>query len=146
MDEHQAALNELERLRVSGALSDEEYQSRRSEVLKRRADAAKPWRYLFYGMVAVPVLFVGGCFALLAFAPEDDGNSGGAALVACHNSVKAQLRSPGTAKFNDDSMTEVGERWVIRGSVDAENAFGATVRTRFVCEGTAQAMRATLSQ
>ena len=47
---------------------------------------------------------------------------------------KGKLKSPSTAKFC--SVTEAtigcsGNTWVVRGWVDAQNGFGATVRTQF---------------
>lgn len=65
------------------------------------------------------------------------------AWVMAEQFVKGQLRSPGTASFGsafrefqspDDHVTYLGDRrYRVAGWVDAENAFGATVRTNFVC-------------
>lgn len=73
--------------------------------------------------------------------PEASGEriSVGLFLVKCRSAVKAQLKSPATAKFPgslesaaEASETEAGERtW--SGHVDSENGFGAVVRTDFVC-------------
>jgi len=50
--------------------------------------------------------------------------------------VSGQLRSPSTAKFDnnllEDNITELGgNRYQYNGYVDAENGFGADVRTYF---------------
>lgn len=59
------------------------------------------------------------------------------ASVACQRFVSAQLKAPATAKF--PLYAEVrptalgGGRWQWIAYVDAQNGFGATIRTRFVC-------------
>lgn len=51
--------------------------------------------------------------------------------------VKKQLKSPSTAKFptySDDFVTDMGEnKFLVASYVDAENSFGAKVRTRYSC-------------
>jgi hypothetical protein len=71
--------------------------------------------------------------------PQGERISIGDFLVECREAVKEQLKSPSTAKFpgllESDAQareTDDGQRvWV--GWVDAENGFGGTVRTDFIC-------------
>jgi hypothetical protein len=54
----------------------------------------------------------------------------------CLDLVTAQLRAPGTAAFVEDaiSVTQQGESgFLVDGQVDAENGFGAKIRSRFFC-------------
>ena len=63
------------------------------------------------------------------------GHTKGDAFAIAEKAVKGKLKSPSTAKFC--SVTEAtigcsGNTWVVRGWVDAQNGFGATIRTQFV--------------
>jgi len=58
------------------------------------------------------------------------------AWVAAEDFVKDHLRSPGTADFGwqraDKCVTDLGEgQYCVKGWVDAQNAFGAIVRSDF---------------
>lgn len=57
---------------------------------------------------------------------------------ACKEAVKTQLRAPSTAKFKFAGWTGVqnipgDDRYLADSWVDAENAFGAMIRTDFKC-------------
>lgn len=55
---------------------------------------------------------------------------------ACEDSVKAQLKSPGSANFSE--VVFIGQDDTIRvsGVVDSENSFGASLRTTWTCVAT----------
>lgn len=60
--------------------------------------------------------------------------------LACQDWVRDRLKAPRTAKFVRGS-TQTGRliggdstQWLSRGSVDAENAFGAMLRNRYECQ------------
>lgn len=59
------------------------------------------------------------------------------AWTVCTDAVRDRLRAPRTAKFPwgyDDKVTHLGEgKYHARAYVDAQNAFGAMVRTDFEC-------------
>ncbi|MBF0728815.1 hypothetical protein [Bacteroides acidifaciens] len=61
------------------------------------------------------------------------------AFEASKNEVKLQLKSPSTAKFatefDDKSKYKINddESVIIQSYVDAQNSFGATIRTHFRC-------------
>jgi hypothetical protein len=64
------------------------------------------------------------------------GVSSGDALVACRNAIEDQLQSPSSADFNTlDTTIEDRDNggYRITGVVDADNAFGASVRSDFSC-------------
>ena len=56
----------------------------------------------------------------------------GAAIQKAQQAVSAQLRAPSTAQFGVDiRASHKGCDWLISGEVDAQNAFGGTVRSAF---------------
>jgi hypothetical protein len=58
------------------------------------------------------------------------------AISDCQELVKEKLRSPGSASFSDVEVDEVDVSYFeIRGSVDAQNGFGALLRANFKCSG-----------
>lgn len=88
------------------------------------------------------LIFAGLCFMMI------DGGGGGssspqpehsdvAAWVMCQEFVEDQLKAPGTADFPAGYTrytTDLGGgRYRVQAYVDAENAFGANVRTDFDC-------------
>ena len=79
--------------------------------------------------------------------PADSNDNSSTAVVACESIVKQNLKSPSTAKFDSDAR-DTGERaWEVVGTVDSQNSFGATVRSKFACtvEVSAETAVATLS-
>lgn len=60
----------------------------------------------------------------------------------CEDEVKSKLKAPGTAKFQSlwegryDNVVNAGQRYFFKSYVDAQNSFGATIRTRFECSVT----------
>lgn len=51
----------------------------------------------------------------------------------CREHVTNQLKAPSTAKFGDIRTRGFGSEYTVTGWVDAENSFGATLRTRWEC-------------
>lgn len=83
-----------------------------------------------------------GCLAIIVLAVAvwligavqgSSGDRGDAEVVTCQNLVKDNLSSPSTADFVGVPSYSGG---VIRGEVDAQNGFGATVRSAFQCTDT----------
>lgn len=100
------------------------------------------------------VLVVLGSLVVLGVIGAAIGSSsttdGFGARDACESWVKDQLKAPSTADFVDGGITSTGESaWTIAGQVDAENGFGAQVRTDWTCDvslsGDTYTGRATLS-
>jgi len=42
-------------------------------------------------------------------------------------------KAPSSAKFGGDDTVNTGDRWVVSGYVDAQNAFGASLRSPYTC-------------
>jgi hypothetical protein len=58
------------------------------------------------------------------------------AVVTCENFVRNRLKAPGTAKFPwapDTHPTKGDGTYRVSGWVDAQNAFGTTLRSDWVC-------------
>ena len=59
------------------------------------------------------------------------------ALTLCQHFVTDELKSPGSAKFptpdNYDVSGPLDNRFVVRSYVDAQNVFGGSVRTNYIC-------------
>lgn len=82
-------------------------------------------------IVIVAVLGVGSLFG--GGASDASGNGSGA-KDACQSWAKDQLKAPSTADFsNVDTTGPDSGPWVITGDVDAENGFGAKIRTGWIC-------------
>lgn len=47
--------------------------------------------------------------------------------------IPARLKAPSTAKYSAVTVTESAGNYTVMGSVDAENSFGAPIRSSFVC-------------
>lgn len=57
-----------------------------------------------------------------------------AAEIACEDAVRERLKSPSTADFPDTNYRQESSGvFDVRGTVDSQNGFGATVRSIFGC-------------
>lgn len=80
------------------------------------------------GFVAV-VAF--GVAALSGPEAEYDANTSYEAIAQCEAAIEKRLKSPSTARFESDATGD--GTWTVTGTVDAENSFGAVMRTPFQC-------------
>lgn len=77
-----------------------------------------------------------GVIVLWSLVSGDDGPDPDMAIVMCHDAVRDRLRAPATARFPTFSETQVSQtenRFRVRSHVDAENAFGAMIRSNWDC-------------
>lgn len=72
------------------------------------------------------LVVLGGC--------GDDPKQG--AIDACQDWVRDQLKAPSTAEFVNVDATDSDDPYIVTGDVDADNGFGAHVRTYWHCEAT----------
>lgn len=67
------------------------------------------------------------------FSADDNDDDFWFAVTSAQNLVKAELKAPSTAKFPYDTeeytVKNNGQDWKVSGYVDAQNSFGASVRT-----------------
>jgi hypothetical protein len=60
-----------------------------------------------------------------------DSDTSYEAIAQCEAAIKERLKAPSTADFNSSAVG--GGTWTVTGTVDAENSFGAKVRTNYQC-------------
>lgn len=68
--------------------------------------------------------------------PKDPATAdlSGDAFVICQSFVRKQLKAPSTAKFPAaESTKKDGATYTVAGGVDAQNSYGAMVRTPYTC-------------
>lgn len=81
---------------------------------------------LIFGGALVWTVFDGGDSA------DDEGQL---SEYMCQQFVKDRLKAPSTADFSDEDHTNSGDhQWIVTGVVDAENSFGAMLRSSYRCE------------
>lgn len=88
-------------------------------------------KWLAAGLTFVALVFLyQSCMA----DNEDEATEVEARLV-CEQWVEDRLRAPATADFSGQVVTQMSEEsWSIRGNVDSENGFGATLRATWTCD------------
>lgn len=71
------------------------------------------------------------------FSGSGDDASRAAALTMCRQYVRERLKAPSTATFagiGESTVNEYsGQEWGVRSHVDAQNGFGAMLRSTFDC-------------
>jgi len=82
------------------------------------------------GTVALAVLIVGCMWFSNRGSDPPDGFD---AQVACKSFVEDRLKSPSSADFSNVTHSGDSPRWTVTGSVDAENSFGASLRSDWTC-------------
>ena len=133
-----------------GPSIDEERQ--RAEVLTRakeeakqeieaeqNAKAQKLVKEGCLGCLGLPVALIVALVVIGSLLPKAESDHRSMAVVQCKNYVKNRLRSPSSADFPwidlDQSVVSTGnETYIVSSYVDAQNAFGATVRNDYVCK------------
>lgn len=96
--------------------------------------AANSWLRTWRGAAVVAVGI--GIAGYAAFGGNSGNSDGGGAIVACHDRVESRLKSPGTASYSGESLSNDAGRWTLTGSVDSQNSFGGVVRNNFTCVAT----------
>ena len=90
---------------------------------------------------------IGACTAITASNQEPyDPNNSSEAIIQCEDRVEALLKAPTTAEFDSNATGGGSDRvWTVTGTVDAENSFGAKVRSDYGCTVTMHEDSATTS-
>lgn len=120
------------------------------EGIKELGRTGNEWTLKHWLVLPFFVFGLGGIF-LWVFNPVSDLDSSRngdrearqiqqRAYTLCQRQVRDRLRAPSTASFpfsNNAAISTIdrnSSRFIVRSHVDAENAFGATIRTKWVCE------------
>lgn len=62
-----------------------------------------------------------------------DGNNPREAQAQCEHFASQELKAPATADYDLEATFEDGSTWSVAGTVDAENGFGAQIRSAVTC-------------
>lgn len=92
-----------------------------------------------FKLAVAATIIVAGCTSAKSGGGGGGGGGGGDSFAAeyeCNEFVRDRLKSPSTAHFPADTSSHVGNQWTVRGSVDSENSFGASLRSTFTCKMT----------
>jgi hypothetical protein len=65
--------------------------------------------------------------------PAADAPNSPTAIARCKAAVLSRLKAPGTARFVSGSY-HPGQTWAVVGEVDAQNTYGALVRSTYGCQ------------
>lgn len=115
------------------------YQEERTRLeVQKQLKETEEKKNMKIGCLTVLVIFVvAGLWAALSGNSEPKGPDGLDAYVMSQIFVEKQLKSPSTAKFptfEDSMVIPLGDnRFKISSYVDAQNSFGAMVRTPYTC-------------
>jgi hypothetical protein len=88
-----------------------------------------PWVLIFgAGFVLLAIVL-----SLTATGGDDEYHADNRyeAIAQCEAAIMDRLKAPSTASF--DSTASGGGTWTVTGTVDAENSFGATIRSSYQC-------------
>jgi hypothetical protein len=87
--------------------------------------------------VAVLIWVLAGADGTPSKPADDTETDKFTAISACKSSVESQLKAPATAEFGDEAASRSSTgTYVVTGHVDAENGFGAFIRTEWICDAT----------
>lgn len=107
-------------------LSEEDPEDDSSPPPESLWDKAVP-----YAVVGVVLLVLGCCGWAFSYEGEDDADSSGVSITACHDAVKQQIKNPSTADFSwlEQTVTDSS----VSGELTAQNDFGAEKTLRYHC-------------
>jgi hypothetical protein len=96
--------------------------------------APKPRQFNAMLWVVLPFLLVVIGAVVVAGIQVGSTSDEDTARETCRSAVAKQLKAPSTAQWPGDSVYEEPPgRFAVEGSVDAQNSFGAMVRTGYSC-------------
>lgn len=91
-----------------------------------------------FGFAVISIYAVAKCSDSTKEDPNADRSS--MAYIQCKDFVKSRLKSPASAEFPSYSSATVYkpspdmQQYTVTAYVDAQNSFGANLRSRFICE------------
>ena len=96
-------------------------------------------KYLTLGLLLTSSIILTGCCCCCSDGTSN--NSEGSmelnAQVLCRQVIRQNLKAPSTANFSGDSVSTDNNKgkqiFIVTGYVDAENSFGAKLRSSYEC-------------
>ncbi|MDF2047278.1 hypothetical protein P2P98_14015 [Microbacterium sp. Kw_RZR3] len=87
------------------------------------------------GCILVPILVIALSFAFSSGKENKpyDPNNASEAIAQCEDLVTSQLKAPSTASFDSAAARNGTAEWTVTGTVDAQNGFGAQIRSTYQC-------------
>lgn len=77
-DPHLLALGQIEADRATGKITAEQYERAKADLTAKHQSATRPWRIGLLIVLLIPLLLIGGCFALIARGGSGSTSSQGA--------------------------------------------------------------------
>lgn len=107
-----------------------------SGAAKSRGRSLEPGQIVAFAMLAVVAVLL--VFVIATTSGADDAtpynpDNASEARAQCEDLVTTNLKAPASAEFGTIEATRSGGEWIVTGYVDAENSFGAMLRTDFQC-------------
>lgn len=115
------------------------YGLTREEIEYLVADAAPPRQRPTRGGLALLGFLVAAVIALAVSVAVKGGDdtpvdpSGDAERVCVEEFIPQRLKAPSTAEFSAVTVASSGDVYTVTGKVDAQNSFGAMIRSSFTC-------------
>lgn len=78
------------------------------------------------------VVFVLAVLGLAFYSSRDSGVGERQAVTQCEGFADKRLKAPASADYNL-AASETGDGWLVTGTVDSENSFGAKIRSSVRC-------------
>jgi len=96
----------------------------------------KKSNFLVLGITGTVVVGFIGALLFGGFSGSSSDLSSEIAVRSCKQSVEARLKAPGTANYVNIEARKhltLEDNYLVEGSVDSENSFGALLRSEFQC-------------
>lgn len=103
-----------------------------AEAARKKAENASANRWAV-GIVLAVLVVAGLCGLKISSKDSPEDPSGDAKRVCQEEFIPKRLKAPKTAEFSGVTVTETAGTYTVTGSVDAQNTFGALVRSSFTC-------------
>lgn len=88
------------------------------------------------GLIGAIVLFAAlfaGCGAVNHSSNSSSINNSTEAIAQCESRIGQLLKAPSTAEYTSDASGSGAGPWTVTGTVDADNSFGAKIRSSYQC-------------
>lgn len=108
-------------------------------IKAEQAKAGKPFSFGkgclgCFGLVVLVAVLFGGCAAIRGSSGSSTSTDNSyEAIAQCEARIDNLLKAPATADYSSDASGSGAGPWTVTGTVDAENSFGAKIRSEYQC-------------